>query len=167
MSTIRTKLAYVFVLRPQKWKSVPSVLTDHISKYRCALAWSRNFEISHKWFGCEWIGMSWLGREYLGHQCFSDECLGRECFGLWDANVLDWMSWMRLSRMRMDQMQEMLLAIEYCVLPKYCTDSKCVPEIMKCFKSTQCHVFRESAALEVLHQSHGYSCRGLPSCDGK
>ena len=46
----------------------------------------------------------------------------------------------------------MLLAIQYCVLLKYCMDSKCVPDIMQCFRSMGCCVFRKSIALEVLRQ---------------
>ena len=66
--------------------------------------------------------------------------------------VLDGMSWMPMSRMQMDRTQETLFAIAYCMLLKHCINSKWVSEIMRCFRSMQCCVFRESTAPEVLRQ---------------
>jgi hypothetical protein len=72
--------------------------------------------------------------------------------------VMDGMSWMPMSQMQMNRTQETLLAIAYCTLLKHSIDSKFVLELMRCFRSAQCCVFRESTAPKVLRPIPWFSC---------
>jgi hypothetical protein len=80
--------------------------------------------------------------------------------------VSDGMSWMPMSWMQINWTQVTLLAIAYCVLLKHCIDSKCVHELMWCFRSAQCCVVRVHCSQSVASDPmvfHGW----LPHCDMK
>jgi len=102
-----------------------------------------------------------LGGKHRGCQCFGCECLLRMFWmNISDVNVLDsWiqivligMYWMPMSWMRWIGYKRHCLLLQYCVLVKRCIDSKCVHEIMRCFRSMQCCLFRESTTPKVLCQ---------------
>ena len=77
-----------------------------------------------------------------------DESLGCECIGLWDTNCLGCNG---LDSNVTDANGSDTLAVAYCMLLRYCTDSVCVGELMQCFRSTQCCALRGSTAPKVLH----------------
>ena len=87
----------------------------------------------------------------VAHAHVSDKCLESKCVGPWDVNVTQNVLDANGSDASGSDVSDVAC---YSILraPKHCTDSKCVPEIMKCFRSTGCRVYRESIALELLRQ---------------
>ena len=84
-----------------------------------------------------------------------DKCLGHKCIGLWDANCLGWNV---LDANVTDVNGLNTRHIAYCVLLKHCIDSKCVHDIMQCFRRRNV-VYLESPLLpKCCIGSHVFSC---------